>query len=161
MEHKIDYFIEIIIVFLSAIFGKFWILFVSLLILNILDYFTGIMKAKYLKKISSKKGFSGAVKKCFIWVLVFLSFTVGIAFKYIGEILQINLNWLVYVGYLTLIHCIINEICSILENIVECDKGDLIPKWLIRGLAVFKRIADEKANQFIDKFDNKEDIDNE
>lgn len=161
MENKINCIISAITTLLSTLLGDFWFLFLFLLILNILDYITGIMKAKYLKIISSKKGFVGAIKKIFLWVIVFIGFVLGIAFKEIGEILGFNLNWLIGIGYFTLVHCIINEIFSILENIIECDKGDIIPNWLVRGLDILKKATDEKANQIIDKFENKEKDENE
>lgn len=161
MENKINCILSTIATLLSALFGDFWFLFIFLLILNILDYITGIMKAKYLKTISSKKGFTGAIKKIFLWVIVFIAFVLGIAFKEIGEILGFNLSWLIAIGYFTLAHCIINEIFSILENIIQCDKGDIIPNWLVRGLDILKKVTDEKANQIIDKFDNKEKNENE
>ena len=49
-ETKINYIISTITAILSAIFGDFWFLFVFLLGLNTIDYITGILKARKLKK---------------------------------------------------------------------------------------------------------------
>ena len=53
-ETKINYIISTITAILSAIFGDFWFLFVFLLGLNIIDYVTGILKARYLKQEKTK-----------------------------------------------------------------------------------------------------------
>ena len=89
-ETKINYVISTITGILSAILGEFWFLFVFLLGLNIIDYITGIMKARYLKRESSKKAMKGFVKKFLIWCLVAMGFGLGITFQKIGEVIGIN-----------------------------------------------------------------------
>lgn len=153
-EQKINYGISMIVGVLSAILGKFWFLFVFLLMLNVLDYITGILKARYLHTENSKKAMKGVVKKFLIWCLVALGFGVSIIFEQIGVVVGKNLSIMQCIGWFILTHCIINEIRSILENMVEMDKDNLIPNWLIRGLEVAKNKFDTKAEQFVDKFEN-------
>ena len=153
-ETKLNYVISIITGVLSAILGDFWFLFVFLLGLNIIDYITGLMKAKYLKKESSKKAMKGFVKKFLIWCLVAMGFGLGITFQKIGEVIGINLHIMMAIGWFILAHCILNEIRSILENIVELDKGHLVPNWLIKGLEVTNKILDKKANNIVDNMEN-------
>ena len=50
---KINYIISTLTAILSTIFGKFWFLFVFLIFLNLIDYITGILKARYLCIVSS------------------------------------------------------------------------------------------------------------
>ncbi|MDE6181669.1 MAG: phage holin family protein [Eubacteriales bacterium] len=153
-EQKINYAVSMIVGVLSAILGKFWFLFVFLLALNILDYITGILKARYLHTESSKKAMKGFVKKVLIWCLVALGFGLSIIFEQIGVVIGKNLSIMQCIGWFILTHCIINEIRSILENMVQMDKDNLIPNWLIRGLEVARNKFDIKAEQFVDKFDN-------
>ncbi len=118
--------------------------------LNIIDYTTGILKARYLKIESSRRAMKGFIKKFLIWCLVAMGFGLGIAFEMIGEVIGINLHIMLAIGWFILAHCIINEFRSILENIVELDKGYLVPKWLIKGLEVTNKIMDKKVSDVVD-----------
>lgn len=149
-ESKIKYFISCITGVLSAILGDFWFLFIFLLGLNIIDYTTGILKARYLRIESSRRAMKGFIKKFLIWCLVAMGFGLGIAFEMIGEVIGINLHIMLAIGWFILAHCIINEFRSILENIVELDKGYLVPKWLIKGLEVTNKIMDKKVSDVVD-----------
>ena len=151
---KINYIICTITAILSAILGDFWFLFIFLLGLNIIDYITGIMKARHLKKESSKQAMKGFIKKFLMWCLIAMGFGLGITFQKIGKIIGIDLHIMLAIGWFILAHCIINEFRSILENMVELDKGYLVPKWLIKGLEVTNKIMDKKANNIVDNFEN-------
>lgn len=151
-ETKINYIISIITGILSAIFGEFWFLFIFLLGLNIIDYITGIMKARHLKIESSKRAMKGFIKKFLIWCLIAMGFGLGITFEQIGKVIGINLHMMVAIGWFILAHCIINEFRSILENMVELDKGYLVPKWLIKGLEVTHKMIDKNVNSAVDRF---------
>lgn len=153
-QSKINYIISIITGIFSAILGDFWFLFLFLIILNIIDYTTGIMKAKYLKKESSRRAMKGFIKKFLMWCLIAMGFGLGITFQKIGKIIGIDLHIMLAIGWFILAHCIINEFRSILENMVELDKGYLVPKWLIKGLEVTNKIMDKKANNIVDNFTN-------
>ena len=153
-ETKINYIISTITGILSAIFGDFWFLFIFLLGLNIIDYITGIMKARHLKKESSRQAMKGFIKKFLMWCLIAMGFGLGITFQKIGKIIRIDLHIMLAIGWFILAHCIINEFRSILENMVELDKGYLVPKWLIKGLEVTNKIMDKKANNIVDNFNN-------
>ena len=153
-QSKINYIISIITGIFSAILGDFWFLFLFLIILNIIDYTTGIMKAKYLKKESSRRAMKGFIKKFLMWCLIAMGFGLGITFQKIGKIIGIDLHIMLAIGWFILAHCIINEFRSILENMVELDKGYLVPKWLIKGLEVTNKIMDKKANNIVDNFNS-------
>lgn len=151
---KINYIICTITAILSAILGDFWFLFIFLLGLNIIDYITGIMKARHLKKESSRQAMKGFIKKFLIWCLVAMGFGLGITLEKIGQVIGINLHIMLSIGWFILVHCIINEFRSILENMIELDKGHLVPKWLIKGLEVTNKIMDKKANNIVDNFNS-------
>ena len=152
-EQKVNYIVSMVVGVLSAILGKFWFLFVFLLALNLLDCITGLLKARYLQTESSKRALRGVIKKFLIWCLVALGFGISIIFEQIGVIIGINLSIMQCIGWFILTHCIINEIRSILENMVQMDKENLIPDWLVKGLEVAKNKFDKKAEQLVDAFD--------
>lgn len=156
-EYKANLILASIVSILSIVFGDFWFLFIFLLVLNIFDYITGTMKARYLKEESSEKAFIGFAKTVFTWILIIVSFGIGMCFVEVGEKLNFNLGFMGCLGWFMLTHCIINEVRSILENIVEMDKGELIPSWLIRGLEVAQNIVDKKVNDAIDKFEGEKE----
>lgn len=160
IKSGIDCFISTVVAVFSSIFGELWFLFAFLLGLNILDYITGIMKARYLRIESSRMAFKGFSKTLYTWVLIAVGFGLSFMFIEVGHYFDMNLNFMVCIGWFMLAHCIINEVRSILENIVQLDKGNYIPNWLIRGLQVTQDLIDKKANDFVDKIQdglNKED----
>ena len=57
------------------------------------------------------------------------------------------------IGWFILAHCILNEIRSILENIVELDKGYIVPKWLIKGLEVTNKLIENKADNIVNNIE--------
>lgn len=129
------------IVFLSHIFGKYWYLFMLFLALNILDYVTGWLKSKILKKINSNAGLKGVIKKLGYWIMILVSFIASTFFIQIGMVLGIDLHITTVLGYFVLASLTINEIRSIVENLVEA--GYNVPVILTKGLEV----ADSLINQ--------------
>lgn len=122
-------------VFLAVIFGKYWFLFIGFLALNTVDYFTGILKAKFFNKNeSSSAGAKGIVKKVSYWVVIGISFFISVSFAKMGELLEIDLGFVILFGWLTLATYMINEMRSILENLVEMDVK--VPEFLLTGLEV-------------------------
>lgn len=125
----------------TAIFGKYWFLFAAFLILNFVDFVTGLVKAKYHNKNeSSKKGAEGIIKKILYWVVIGVAFFLSTGFMYIGEIIGIDLGFLIMLGYFTLATYIVNEVRSILENCVEM--GVNVPSFLTTGLDVVSKKVD-------------------
>ena len=70
--------ISIIFSTLTAFLGIEWTLFAGYLVLNILDYFTGTLKSKIKKTESSQKGIFGIIKKICYWILILISFSLGL-----------------------------------------------------------------------------------
>jgi toxin secretion/phage lysis holin len=124
---------------LSAIFGVYWYLFAGYLILNILDWLTGWYKARKKRQESSYKGLTGIVKKTGYWVIILVAFLIPALFIQIGQdLLGIDLGFLTLLGWFTLAALLVNEVRSILENLVECGYG--VPDFLIRGLAITEKL---------------------
>lgn len=126
-----------------AIFGQYWFLFAGFLLMNIVDYATGLVKAKRLKKESSAVGAWGVFKKVSYWIVIGLAFFIAHSFVYMGEIIGMNLSFVVLFGWFTLASYLINEIRSILENLVELDVN--VPAFLTSGLDITKKLLDAKV----------------
>ena len=139
---KINIFGAAVVTFFSAIFGEFWYLFAIFLLLNIIDYITGTIKAKYLKVESSERGFKGIFKKVAYWLIIFLSFQITFTFAEMGKIFGINLQFVELFGWFTLATFIINEFRSIFENLTEI--GVDVPIFLKKGLEVAEKLLEKK-----------------
>ena len=138
-----------------ALFGKYWFLFFGFLVLNAVDYITGYCKAKFYKKNeSSAIGAKGILKKVWYWIVIGMAFFVSMSFVHMGEIIGINLSFVQLFGWFTLATYLINEVRSILENLVEY--GLDVPYILIKGLAVTERLLNEKSDTVMGTDEEKE-----
>lgn len=141
---------------LSAIFGVYWYLFAGYLLLNVLDWLTGWRKARKKKQETSYKGLKGIVKKTGYWVIILVAFLIPALFIRFGQdLLGVNLEFLTLLGWFTLATLLVNEVRSILENLVECGYG--VPDFLIRGLAITEKLIHAGVNISDREFPNKLD----
>lgn len=132
------------VVLLSYILGEHWYLFVAFLVLNVVDYITGIVKARMSHTENSNKGMKGIVKKVGYWVVIGIAFFIAVAFGEMGEIVGIDLSFTQLFGWFTLATFLINEIRSILENLVLI--GVYVPEFLIKGLEVAQKTIEGEEN---------------
>ena len=124
---------------LTAVFGIYWYVFAGYLLCNVLDWLTGWYKSRRLGKESSKAGLNGILKKMGYWVIILVAFLIPSLFIHLGQdMLGLNLKFLTLLGWFTLASLLVNEIRSILENLVEC--GCNVPDFLIKGLAVTEKL---------------------
>lgn len=132
----------------SAIFGIYWYLFAGYLILNVIDWITGWRRANKQHKESSMVGLKGIIKKTGYWIIVLIAFMIPDLFIKLGrDTLGINLEFLMLLGWFTLATLIVNEIRSILENLVEMNYN--VPGVLIDGLAVTEKLLEKKRETII------------
>jgi len=147
MEKVIDKYnmtVGAIVTLLTAVFGIYWYIFVAYFAMNVFDWLTGWYKARRLGKESSAVGFKGAAKKLGYWVIIAVAFIMPYVFIQLGsQLLGIDLGFLVMIGWFTLACLLVNEIRSILENLVEC--GYNVPAVLIKGLAVTEKLINAKT----------------
>lgn len=138
---KVNLYCGAITTIFAQMLGKQWHLFAGFLLLNIIDYITGWIKAKHFKgNESSKIGAMGVFKKVGYWIVIVIAFFIAHEFQGIGQIIGINLGFTVMIGYFTLATYLINEIRSILENLTEMNVK--VPNYLIKGMEV----ANKKVN---------------
>lgn len=90
---------------LAKLFGGFDVLFYVLVALVVIDYITGLLKAIYLKQVSSNIGFKGLCKKVIIFLVVVVANLIGVL---MGDNLAIR--------EVVIVFFIANEGISILEN---------------------------------------------
>ena len=108
---------------LSALFswlGLIAVPFLLLVVLQIIDYATGLCAAKYRsEKISSYKSFRGIVKKVCMWLLVVVGGVLDWIITYAAENAGINLGAPFVVACVVCVWLMVNEIISILENMTD------------------------------------------
>lgn len=138
-----------VVAVLSSLLGVFWYLFVLFLFFNILDWLTGWHKANKQKKESSKIGLAGLLKKLGYWVILIVAFSIPMAFESLGAQIGVDLSFLQLIGWFTLASLMVNEVRSILENLVEV--GYNVPNVLVKGLAVTDKLINSKSS--IDEID--------
>jgi toxin secretion/phage lysis holin len=143
---------NIIISIFVIIFGKYWYIFVGFMVLNIIDWLTGLLKAISNKDISSHLGFIGLIKKLGYWVIIGIAFFLSYIFVKLGnEIFDINLSVMYLLGWFTLISLINNEIISILENLAILNIR--VPSILTKSLKISKKLLSDTEKRILNKKD--------
>lgn len=85
----------------------------------------------------------GIVKKVGCWIIILVAFLIPYVFITLGnELLSLDLSFLSTIGWFTLANLIVNEVRSILENLIAC--GYKVPKVLKKGLAITEKMMEEK-----------------
>ena len=139
-------FVGAVITFLTAVFGTYWYIFAAYLFFNVMDWLTGWYKSRKLHTESSAVGLKGILKKLGYWVIIAVAFLVSVVFVRMGnDLLHVDLSFLMMVGWFTLACRLVNEVRSIIENLVEC--GYNVPQILIRGLAVTEKLINSETNK--------------
>lgn len=108
--------------------GGFDLAFKTLAIIMILDYITGVFSAMYKKKINSKIGFKGILKKSLYIIVIILA-------TLLDNLLNQNV-----IRYVVIYFFVANDGISILENIAKCNVK--LPKKLIEMLEQLKNDND-------------------
>ena len=129
MKQFITNGLSFIITCLTYFLGGFDLALKSLLIVMIIDYLTGVSSAIYNKKLSSKIGFKGIIKKFCYLLVVGLSVAIDNLTGQNGIIRSL------------VIYCFIaNDGISIIENMGELDIK--LPQKLIDTLEQLKKKGD-------------------
>lgn len=118
---KINIIVGGVAAIFSVVLSQYSWLFLAFFVFNVLDYATGWMKSRYFQKENSTRGAKGIVKKVGYWVVIGLSFFISVFCVELGASIGQDLSFLHLVGYFTLCTYIVNEIRSILENLVEME----------------------------------------
>lgn len=131
-----------VIALFTTIFGAYWYIFAAYMVLNVFDWLTGWYKSRRARQESSAVGLKGIVKKLGYWVLIAVAFIVSTVFVKLGQdVLHVDLAFLNMIGWFTLACLMVNEVRSIIENLVEL--GYNVPLVLIKGLAVTEELINK------------------
>ena len=137
----------VMVTLLAAMFGDYWYIFAAFIIFNVFGWLTGWYKSRRSKTESSAAGLQGILKKLGYWVIIAVAFIVADVFVHMGDdVLHMDLGFLMMVGWFTVACLMVNEVRSILENLVEC--GCNVPKVLIKGLAVTEKLIANEEELF-------------
>ena len=106
----------------------------------IIDYVTGMAAAWHTKKLSSKKGLSGIIKKISYLALVCVGMGVDWVIYYGIKSVGVDMGYTFFFGVLVAVWLIINELISILENLESI--GVPMPVFLIKIVKRLKITAE-------------------
>lgn len=134
---------------LSALFAWLGIVavpFLLLVVLQLFDYGTGLLAAKYRsEKISSYKSLRGIVKKICMWLLIAIGGIMDWLITYAAANIGINFGVSFIVAVVVCVWLMINEIISILENML--DIGVALPPFLKKLAERIKTSVETIAEQ--------------
>lgn len=125
MKKIISDVLSVILTTIIYILGGFDVALKSLIVIVIIDYLTGVGSAYYNKKVSSKKGLKGIVKKFCYFLIVALAVVIDNLMGQSGVIRTLVIYFFVA-----------NDGISIIENMAEMDVK--LPKKLIESLEDLK-----------------------
>ena len=129
MKHIVSDVISVILTTIIYYLGGLDIALKSLLIMIIIDYLTGVLSAIYNKKVNSKIGFKGIIKKVSYLFIIALSVIIDNVLGQTGTIRTLVIYFFVA-----------NDGISILENVAEM--GVPLPQKLIDTLEQLKKKGD-------------------
>jgi len=111
---------------------------------NLVDYLTGLCAARYrTEQISSYRGINGIVKKVCMWLLILIGAWVDVLINYALECAGISLTIPFVVATVVAVWLVINEMISILENMI--DIGVKMPPFLLPIVKYIQRQVEDKA----------------
>lgn len=130
---------------LSALFswlGLIAVPFLLLVVLQIIDYATGLCAAKYRDEaISSYRSIKGIIKKVCMWLLVVVGGVLDWIITYAAENAGISIGVSFVVACVVCVWLMVNEIISILENMT--DIGVQFPPFLLKIAQHIKAKSEE------------------
>lgn len=126
---------------LVYIFGEHWPLFGAFLLLNVGDWLSRWIAARLTGTENSNRAWLGILKKLGYWLMIALAFEMSVIFKELGSVIGIDFGISSLLGWFVLVSLLINEVRSILENLV--DGGFNLPPALIKGLEVANHAFEE------------------
>lgn len=91
--------------FLSYWLGGWDVLLKTIVLLAVVDYITGIIKAVYLKELSSEIGFKGLLKKIVMFIVIAVAYAI-----------QLLIGGTIPLREVVIMFYICNEALSLLEN---------------------------------------------
>lgn len=149
MEAKMDKIKTTLIIIISAIMDFLGILAIPVFLMvacNIIDYITGLMASKFREEqISSYIGIRGITKKVCMWLLVLVGSFIDIIINYTAEYMGIGFKIPFIVATFVAVWIVVNEMLSILENII--DIGVVLPPFLMPIVRLIRKEVESVAGE--------------
>ncbi|MDB1923408.1 phage holin family protein [Clostridium tertium] len=120
----------------------------------IADYTTGMLKARYLGEIESRKGMWGVIKKAMYAVIVAVAMVSDWIIINVAEKVGVDIPVTTFFGLLVAIWLIVNECISILENLIKMDVP--MPEFLKSLVSRLKIVVEGQGNKVIDNIKGQE-----
>lgn len=117
---------------------------IVMLVVMVIDYFTGMAQAYISHTLNSRIGVTGILKK----IGYIIAVTVGIVADYLISSALVNCNITINcccIGMIVTVWFIINELISILENLSEI--GTPLPKFLVSIVKRLKTTVEAKTTE--------------
>lgn len=153
-ESFIKLTISTAIAYLSAKLGILLPVLLILLLVMIGDYSTGMLKARYLGEINSRKGMWGVIKKAMYGVVVAVAMVSDWIIINVAEKIGVNIPLTTFFGLLVAIWLIVNECISILENLIKLDVP--MPGFLKSLVSRLKIVVEGQGNKIVDNIKEQE-----
>lgn len=118
------------------------LLLVSVLIGMVIDFATGVIKAKFKKQERTSEGYRRTVKKV---TQYFTAIALSLGIQYLVKRTVSNATTdLQYISVFVCVFVLYIEITSILENLYEIDNRSMMARFLIRPLLVIMKFGLER-----------------
>lgn len=129
----------------AAYFNVLLVPLVVMLVVMVIDYFTGMAEAYISHTLNSRIGVTGILKK----IGYIIAVAVGIVADYLisSALVNCGINITINccIGMIVTVWFIINELISILENLSEI--GTPLPKFLVSIVKRLKNTVEAKTNE--------------
>lgn len=150
-EQTIHIFLSSLLAWIGAKFQAFGMLVISLALLMIIDYITGMLASRKegiehpgdtSYGWSSRKGFLGILRKTGCWLIIGSSFSIDALLHHSASSLGINYPSHFFLGVFVIIWYSLNEVLSIIENAGRI--GVPIPQKLKNYISILKKELNDK-----------------
>ena len=147
-ENFIKLAISSIGAYLSNKLGILFPILMLLMFVMVVDYSTGMIKARYLGEIESRKGMWGVIKKAMYAVVVAVAMISDWIIINIAERIGINIPLTTFFGLLVAIWLIVNECISILENLIKLEVP--MPNFLKSLVSRLKIVVEGQGDKVVE-----------
>ena len=147
-ENFIKLIISSIGAYLSNKLGILFPILMLLMFVMVVDYSTGMIKARYLGEIESRKGMWGVIKKAMYAVVVAVAMVSDWVIINMAERVGINIPLTTFFGLLVAIWLILNECISILENLIKLEVP--MPGFLKGLVSRLKIVVEGQGDKIVD-----------
>lgn len=119
-----------------------------LMFVMVVDYSTGMIKARYLGEIESRKGMWGVIKKAMYAVVVSVAMISDWIIINVAERIGVNIPLTTFFGLLVAIWLIVNECISILENLIKLEVP--MPNFLKSLVSRLKIVVEGQGDKVVE-----------